>query len=602
VRHIGSSPRFAGRAVGVLLLCALIALCLWRVATVTLHDDAGADRAWLWVRSMLQSPTRVESSTTLIPEREYPADWTGPVRGTFMVEGIPTPRVIPAAIALDAESAAQAASPDFRGVVTGRVTLAPQPGRWIIQVYRSRNDQRSQLPVQSVAGPDGKFSIDLSGTDPGPGVWEFGVLDAVTGNSPSGDPWSPAGTYSGWEIRSFATTDARHLVGVQPASADGSFRFDSSAPGTKTFQLVAIEPGEKYPAGRILAEHAPATGLVRSLSAAVGNEDAQFRSYSYDQALALQSALVMDDLATARILVHGLIALQTRSGQQAGGFVSSAPQSNPAGGEPTYRTGNTAIALYSLMSYLHRTRESEPDAPAIRQAANQAADWLLRQQLSTGPMAGLLTGGWDQAGVEPGTRLPFASTEHNLDAWHALSRAGQVLNCPRCSAAANTLHDSILAILWDSSAGGFLQGMRPEGADRVEPLDVNSWGSIFLDAIGRTELASTSLDRTAAFAVSDQSLSGYLAFRAQPTMPNPVPSVWLEGSFGVALAQARHGGAGYADTMAGLVAAQRPDGSMPMASSVDVDRELSTASSVAATTWFILASRPHHADSLWSAS
>jgi hypothetical protein len=53
--------------------------------------------------------------------------------------------------------------------------------------------------------------------------------------------------------------------------------------------------------------------------------------------------------------------------------------------------------------------------------------------------------------------------------------------------------------------------------------------------------------------------------------------------------------------MAGLVAAQRPDGSMPMASSVDVDRELSTASSVAATTWFILASRPHHADSLWSA-
>ncbi len=486
-------------------------------------------------------------------------------------------------------------------MVTGRVTLPPQPGRWIIQVYRSRNDQRSQLPVQSVAGPDGKFSIDLSGTDPGPGVWEFGVLDAVTDKPTDGDPWSSAGTYSGWEIRSFATTDARHLVGVQPASADGSFRFDSSAPGTKTFQLVAIEPGESYPAGRILAEHAPATGLVRSLSAAAGNEDAQSRSYSYDQALALQSALVMDDLATARILVQGLIALQTRSGQQAGGFVSSAPQSNPAGGEPTYRTGNTAIALYSLMSYLQRTAESEPDALAIRQAANQAADWLLRQQLSTGPMAGLLTAGWDPAGVETGTRLPFASTEHNLDAWHALSRAGQVLNCPRCTAAADTLHDAIPAILWDSSGGGFLQGMRPEGADRVEPLDVNSWGSIFLDAIGRTDLAATSLGRTAAFAVSDQSLSGYLAFRPQPTMPNPVPSVWLEGSFGVALAQARHGGGGYADTMACLVAAQRRDGSMPMASSVDVDRELSTASSVAATTWFILASRPNHADSLWSA-
>ena len=173
------------------------------------------------------------------------------------------------------------------------------------------------------------------------------------------------------------------------------------------------------------------------------------------------------------------------------------------------------------MSYLHRTGESEPDAPAIRQAADQAADWLLRQQLSTGPMAGLLTGGWDQAGVEGGTRLPFASTEHNLDAWHALSRAGEVLNCQRCTAAANTLHDAILAILWDSSGGGFLQGMQPDGPDRVEPLDVNSWGSIFLDAIGRPDLAATSLGRTAAFAVSDQSLSGYLAFRPQPTMPEP---------------------------------------------------------------------------------
>lgn len=464
--------------------------------------DAQADRAWSWVRSMLQSPTRVESSTTLVPEREYPAEWTGPVRGTFMVQGVPTPPVVPATIA----------------------------------------------------------------TDPG--------------------------TYSGWEVRSFATTDSRHLVGVQPASADGSFSFNSSAPGTKTFQLVAGAPGESFPAGRVLAEYTPATGLVRSLSA--GNEETQFRSYTYDQALALQSALVMDDLATARILVHGLLALQTRSGEQAGGFVTSAPQSNPAGGESTYRTGNTAIALYSLMSYLHRT--SEPDAPAVRQAAGQAADWLLRQQLPTGPMAGLLTGGWDGA-----ARLPFASTEHNLDAWHGLSRAGRELDCSRCPAAADSLRDAMVATLWDPNGGGFPQGMRPEGRDPVEPLDVNSWGSIFLDAIGRDDLAEASLGRTTAFAVSDRSVSGYLAFRAQPTIPNPVPSVWLEGSFGVALAQARHGGAGYADTMAGLVGAQRPDGSMPMATSADVDRELSEASSVAATTWFILANRPDHADSLWSA-
>lgn len=530
MRHIGSTPHLAGRAVAVVLLCAVTGVYLWQVAAAPgdgvpdaqASPAADAARAWSWVRSMLRSPTSVESSTTLVPEREYPAEWTGPVSGTFTVDGVPTPRVVPAATVPDAGSATRSA--------------APQVG----------------------------------------------------------------GTYSGWEIRSFATTDRRHLVGVQPASADGSFRFDGSAPGTKTFQLVAVGPGETHPAGRVLAEHAPATGVVRSSAAAPGDEEgAQVRGYAYDQALALQSALVMDDPATARIMAGGLIALQTRAGQQAGGFVTSGPQANPAGGEPVYRTGNTAIALSSLLSYLHRNQD--PDAPEIRQAADRAVDWLLRQQLSTGPMAGLLTAGWDQAGAAPGTRLPFASTEHNLDAWQALSRAGQVLDCPRCTAAATTVRDAVLAVLWDTGEGRFLQGMRPEGPDPVEPLDVNSWGSIFLDAVGRTDLATTSLDRTAAFAVSDGPLSGYLAFRAQPTIPDPVPSVWLEGSYGVALAQARHGGAGYADTMAGLGEAQRPDGSMPMASSADADRELSTAPSVAATTWFILASRPDHADSLWSA-
>lgn len=537
MRRIGSTPpaagrvvAVAGRTVAVVLLCALAAVCLRQVAVApgdgvpdvgTSRAAADVDRAWSWVRSMLRSPTRVESSTTLVPDREYPAEWTGPVRGTFTVDGVPTPPVVPAATA---------------------------PG----------------------AGPA----------------------------APSDAPGA-GGTYRGWEIRSFATTDRRHLVGVQPAAADGSFRFASSAPGTKTFQLVAAGPGQTDPAGRVLAEHAPATGVVRSAVGGDGTGDEDARGYAYDQALALQSALVVDDPATARVLVQGLVALQTRTGGQTGGFVTSAPQANPAGGEPVHRTGNTAIALSALLSYLPRA--SEPDAPAVREAAGRAVDWLLRQQLPTGPLAGLLTGGWDRAGSGPGTRLPFASTEHNLDAWQALSRAGRVLDCPRCTTAAAAVRDAILAVLWEPGEGRFLQGVRPEGPDPVEPLDVNSWGAIFLDAVGRTDLATVSLDRTAAFAVSDGPLSGYLAFRAQPTVPDPVPAVWLEGSFGVALARARHGGAGYADTMAGLGAAQGPDGSLPMASAVDVDRELSTVPSVAATTWFILASRPDHADALWSA-
>ena len=78
-------------------------------------------------------------------------------------------------------------------------------------------------------------------------------------------------------------------------------------------------------------------------------------------------------------------------------------------------------------------------------------------------------------------------------------------------------------------------------------------------------------------------------------------SVWFEGSFGVALAQARRGdAAGYATTMTGLASAQRVDGSMPMATTPDADRELTTASAMAATSWFILAANPDHPDSLWA--
>ena len=219
-------------------------------------------------------------------------------------------------------------------------------------------------------------------------------------------------------------------------------------------------------------------------------------------------------------------------------------------------------------------------------------------------MSGLLTGGWGTisgGAVHPDERLPWASTEHNLDAWQALSLAATVLDCTRCAIAAETLRQAILAVLWDPAKNGFSQGMRPEGRDTVEPLDVNSWGSIFLTAVSRPDLAAMSLQRSTAFAVADRGAVGFLAFAPQPTVPNPVSSVWFEGSFGVALAQARHGdAAGYATTMTGLASAQRTDGSMPMATTADPGRELTTASAMAATTWFILAANPDHPDSLWA--
>jgi hypothetical protein len=473
-------------------------------------------------------------------------------------------------------------------MVSGTVTLPAQANRWIIQVYRGGDGVRTQVPRQALVEPDGTFTLDLAGiTDPMAGGWQFGVLDANAGYAPVGEPWPSAGTYVGWEIRSFVTTDTRYFVGTQPASADGTFAFASSAPGTKTFQLVATEGGQ------VLAEHSPATGLVRSFSPQQPDPD-RSRSYTYDQALALQSALVMGDLATAATLAGGLQSMQTSGGPQDGGFISVAAQANPAAGSPDYLTGNNSVATYALLSYLRHAPESQQ--PAIARSAQKAVDWLLDQQVNSGPMNGLLTGGWQSS-----TKLTWASTEHNLDAWQALSLAADELACSRCASAAAALQNAILALLWDPVENRFAQGLRPEGLDTVEPLDVNSWGAIFLDAVGRPDLAAHALGRTPAFGVADQGINGFLAFRTQPSVPHPLPVVWTEGSFGVALAQARNGDtSGYSQTMAGIAAAGRPDGSLPMASSPDTDLQFTTESAMAATTWFILASRPNHPDSLWA--
>lgn len=588
--------RVLGRT-AVVFLVATYGLTMASVTPSSAGSANGVDQAWTWVRSMLHTSTPITSNSSISPDREYPADWTGPVMGTFAIDGVTPPPVTSAAVVLTAASSTAASAPDYRGPVAGRITLPAQPNRWIIQVYRDRDGQSSQVPLQTLVRPDGSFDIDLrAANDPGAGSWQFGVLDAQAWYAPVGQPWPSPGTYNGWEIRTFATTDRRYLIDSQPAAANGTYRFPRTAPGTKTFQLVATTPNGQ---DRVLAEHAPKTGLVRSFQPDQGSGDNDV-SYTYDQALALQTALVQDDIATAGTLASGLLAMQTVTGAQAGGFISSAAQTNPAAGSPIYRTGINAVAVYALLSYLRHADGAEH--AAVRAAAQAGTDWLLRQQVTSGPMTGLLTAGrgTDPPGVvHPEDRLPWASTEHNLDAWQALSLAAREVDCTRCGAAAASLRQSILAVLWDPAKSGFSQGMRPEGRDTVEPLDVNSWGSIFLNAANRPDLAAISLSRTPAFAVADRGAAGFLAFAPQPAVPNPVRSVWFEGSFGVALAQARHGDtAGYALTMSGLAPAQRADGSIPMATTPD--RDLTTASAMADTTWFILAAKPDHPDSLWA--
>ncbi|GGL90484.1 hypothetical protein [Nakamurella endophytica] len=546
-------------------------------------SSAAQQRAWAWLRSMMQSSTATTGGT-VTPARPYDAAWTGPVRGRWTApSGTTLPDATPGTVVVDPAIVTAVGETGYRGVVRGSVTLAPTANRWIIQVYRDEDGTVRQVPLQTLVQPDGTWSLDLSSvTDPGAGRWEFGVLDATAGYAPSGDRWPAGARYPGLELRLFATTDRTYPVGTAPATADGSFEFSSSAPGAKSVQLV----DERGAAPVVLAEWAPDTGLIRSTAGAD-------RTYTYDQALALQAALAVGDDATADRLADGLMALQTPTGPQAGAFVSSAGQWNPAGGQAMYRTGNVAVATAALVAYVRWSAPGTARNQAAATAARRGLDWLAAQQTTAGPNAGLLTGGFgeDVGGTfDPAAAIAWMSTEHNLDAWQAFTAASTVLACGDCAQRADRIRAGLLQVCWNATEGRFRQGVSAQEPDDTDPLDVNSWGALFLDRIGRSDLSAQALSHTAAFAVSDGGAGGYLTFRSQPSMPHPVPTVWFEGSFGVALAQLRHGDTVAAEATVGAAApAQRPDGSFPAVTTADPATGYTNDSSTAATAWFLLA-------------
>jgi hypothetical protein len=557
-------------------------------------SPAAVGAAWGWLQGQLNTATTISSDSVITSAAQYPSSWTGAVSGTFTLSGVPTPSIDNASpIVIDAPTTVGG---DYRGPVTGHVTLGGDPDRWIVQVLRRSDEaQMTQVPLQALVAADGSFSLDLSQVAPQPaGSWGFEILDAQNSYSVTGPAWPTPGSFHGLIVQAYVTTDTSYLIASEPALADGTFTFPTSAPGAKSFQL------RDAATNNVLAEWAPHTGLVRSFDVAVG-DPAYGLTYTYDQALSLLCALSLHDSATAATLAAGLVSLQTTGGAQDGGFVESAAALNPGAAVPEYRTGIHSIATYALLRYLQSLPVSDGDRAAIAADATRAVTWLLHQQVATGTMAGLVTGGAgaysaDGSSFDPSATIDWTSTEHDLDAWHTLGLAATVLDDSDYHTAANQLQDAIYNLLWQPAEQRFLQGWTPTGADDTDPLDVDAWGAIFFDAISRPDLADAALTHTALFAASNGGLSGYA-----PSLPlSDPPLIWFEGTAGVALAQQRNSDTQLASTLTDLDRAQRADGSLPGANLKDTAAGMTDAPAAAATAWFILANQAAIGDaSIW---
>jgi hypothetical protein len=562
-------------------------------AALTTADQTRATSAMNWLTSMTGTRTTVTTASTVTPSAEFPAAYTGPIAGTFTLTGATYPVKNDASIEVDSPSNV----PDtYAGVISGKVLTTPTVGRWIIQVYKLTTSGEVQVAKQALAdGTTGNFSIDLSTiTSPPTGKWELGILDANASYVPYGVKWPSASYYNGLEVQQKVITDAIYDWSTTQALADGTFSFPNSQNGKKLFRLVDTATGN------VLAEHVVMTGMIRSFELdpsdpAYGTafED---QSYVYDQAVALFAAIGSNNQALANTLASGLLNFQQTSGPLTGGFVFAAPQLSPSYRDAQIRSGAHAIATDALLSYIGKY----PNAPGIAtyQAAAQSALTFINGLLSTsGITSGLYLGGYgDYSGTagafNPSTVISWASTEHNIDIWQTFISASKVLgdSTVNYTQKAATLNAAIVSKLYSTSEHRYYQGMQPGGLDTADPLDVNSWGAMQMYSSGRYDEALQALNRVDAFNFTSQGVTGYGPFYDSAGYPGAIPTVWFEGSYGVALALYQVGDYdAYRTLLDTLAPGQQSDGSFRYATDEDSTYSITTRKSVASTAWYVLA-------------
>ena len=563
-------------------------------AAITDDDQARSVQALAWLESMTNTKTVVTTASTLAPSMAYAPTHTGPISGTFTLTGATYPIKNDASI----EITSPATVPDnYAGVIQGKVLVTPTLNRWIIQVYKRTAGGDVQVAKQALADAStGEFTIDLSDVvSPPTGKWAFGILDSTAGYAEYGTKWPSPMYYDGLEVQQKLVTDGIYDWSTTRALADNTFTFPNSNTGKKLFRLVDTASGD------ILAEEVEKTGLIRSFKVDDVSDPAygtafENQSYVYDQAVALFAAIGVDDQELADTLAEGLLHMQQASGPYSGGFVFAAPQLSPTFRDTLIRTGAHAIATDALLSYIEKYPTVD-DVQTYRAAAESALVFIGGALSTSGTTSGLYLGGYgDYSGpsnsFDGSVVIPWASTEHNLDIWHAFVKAARVLgnNDVNYIQKASTLNIAIVNKLYSTVENRFYQGVQPGDTDTADPLDVNSWGAMQLYSSGQYDEALLALDRLAAFKVTSGGVTGYAPFYDSAGYPGAVPSVWFEGSYGAALALYQVGDyQTYRSLLSTLADGQESDGSFRYATDEDPVYSITTRKSVASTAWFILA-------------
>lgn len=530
-------------------------------------------------------------------DRQYPVEYSGPVGGSFILprQTVALPTAPGSGITISDPGDLM---PDYRGMVFGQVTLA-NPATYRVQGGKVTD---AFYPFGPLATPDagGFFAVDLNAVETWrKGPWAFRLETAAAPGVQVGGLWPLGTVYTGLKVELHAIADSDYLVSSQQAQVSGKVDFFSSTPGIK--RLTLRDTGTNA----IIADTNPLTGNIRSYLVSPGQPGYGTRfpeqCYVYDQAVALCAAVAAGDRELSQQLMQGIARLQTTTGAQTGGFRFSGRQGSAEYGDPAYRTGAHALATHAVLAYLQAYPQ---DAAAAQPVAVRGLTWLASMLATSGNRQGLYLGGVgtyvsDGGGgqsLDENYNVTWASTEHNIDAYFCLKLAGRILG-GTYAASADALGATMWSKLWNPGLQRLNQGLQDVGPDTADPLDVHSWGSIFLQATGHTaEAVATMADNQLApfkftrTAPNGKAVTGYATAYDSPGYPAMVPHVWWEGTFSVAYAMSKL--AQYdrqRRTVADCDPAQWPDGSYPYVSDYDPTYELVPYRSVASTGWAILA-------------
>ena len=550
-----------GEVVGAVAFALALLSCTVVPATST---AAGYEDAMQWLRSQQEQGQRFDVTIDQGSERSAAGVVTGEVAEIADLAG---DRVAASWVSFNGPH-----GDEYVGPVSGEWGNLAKPSDYRVAVF-----SESDVPyLQGVYPLDPEGSWE-SGEDIAHEGRKIAKLVKVSNEEVVAISGGGHTKIAGVEVRLFLRTDVDYLQQSVPLYSDGSWASDGPIGAGQTIaRLVKSSSSRTINTSEWLSS-IPYKGLIRSFW--VPQDDADYgyegtapsayqpgyrieqRSWIYDDALASLAFTQAGEPLRAEAILERLQDWQAPDGSLPFSFDVYVGQV----AESYRRSGALAWVGTAAVEYERATSDTQ-----FRSLAIGIADYLLSLQASKrnsfdvdDPRYGSVLGGvgwYDEGYVYHDEPVAWASTEHNIDAYFFLRDLSALIGSREYRNAATLVKQSLLTNHWNSGQQRFNQGVSSTGADTAKALDLGTWGGLFLDAIGETEKAESSLEFAEQFRVNNTSIDISLypdSYNLSYSSPGPISGyrpylegegyegapavVWAEGTWGAILLKERLG-------------------------------------------------------------